>query len=60
MASTWMYGCEKGLQQDTCDKYKADEESRGHNEGWNGCPSCTHREPANTATATADAGHAAD
>jgi len=55
-----MYGCEKGLQQDTCDKYKADKESRGFKEGWNGCPSCKHREPANSATATADAGYATD
>lgn len=52
--SPWVFGCELGLQQDTCGKYEADEESRGFGR-WNGCASCIHREPANARTESTEA-----
>lgn len=56
--STWKFGCNLGLAQDTCGKYKRDKNSRGSSR-YSGCPSCTHRKPEGAATVRAEAEHAA-
>ena len=53
MAGQCVFGCEFGLSQDDCGKYEKDEKSRGAGR-WDGCPSCSHREPANAETRQAD------
>jgi len=57
MASTWVYGCALGLQQDGCNSYETDEDSRGCSK-YVGCPSCKHREPDNAETTRADNNYA--
>lgn len=56
----WVYGCRLKLAQKDCARYEADTASRGYGQRIDGCPSCVHREPADAATAKADASHNAE
>lgn len=48
--SNWIFGCRLGLAQKTCARYVKDPRSRGATSDLGGCPSCTHRLPANVET----------
>jgi hypothetical protein len=52
MASTWVFSCKLGLEQNTCDEYERDESARLGK--WDGCPSCVHRIPDSFATEQAE------
>ena len=51
--SVWMFGCEFGFQQDNCDAYKTDYQSRGYGR-FTGCVACCHRVPFNDVTTKAE------
>ena len=57
MASKWMFGCELGFTQGTCNQYERDPQSRGATQQMGGCASCKHRRAYNSQTAMAEAAH---
>jgi len=56
--SKWLFSCKLGRAQSTCTDREYDATARGANR-WGGCPSCVHREAANTQTQIAETYHAA-
>jgi hypothetical protein len=52
--SSWVFSCEKGLAQGSCQSYELDPSSRGAAQGIGGCASCKHRVPYNSETENAE------
>ncbi len=53
MGDQWAFGCEFGLEQETCGEYTPDPKARGWGR-YSGCASCQFRVPANEATQAAE------